>query len=55
MIGIKDALLQEINNVLHLGLAQRDVNLGTINKELDQRGADARGITKEIDDMVSAL
>jgi hypothetical protein len=38
MTGVKDTLLQENNNVLHLGLAQRDVNLGTINKELDQRG-----------------
>jgi hypothetical protein len=54
LVGVKDALLQEINNELHLGLRQRDVNLETINKELSQRGgANARGITKEIDDMVS--
>src|SRR5687767_5353680 len=53
LIGVKDALLQEINNELHLDLAQRDVNLGAINIKLNQRRADARAITKEIDDMLS--
>jgi hypothetical protein len=53
LIGVKDALLQEINNELHLDLAQRDANLGAINIKLNQRGADARAITKEIDDMLS--
>jgi hypothetical protein len=51
LIGVKDALLQEINSELHLCLAQRHVNLGTINEKLNQRGADARDITREIDDM----
>jgi hypothetical protein len=53
LIGVKDALLQEINNEMHLDLAQRDVNLGAINIKLNQRRADARAITKEIDDMLS--
>ena len=53
LFGVKDALLQEINNELHLGLAQKDVNLVAINKELDKRGAIARDITREIDDMLS--
>jgi hypothetical protein len=53
LIGVKDALLQEINNELHLDLAQRDVNLVAINKELGKRGANARDITREIDDMLS--
>jgi hypothetical protein len=53
LFGVKDALLQEINNELHLDLAQRDANLGAINIKLNQRGADARAITKEIDDMLS--
>jgi hypothetical protein len=53
LIGVKDALLQEINSKLNLGLAQRDVNLVAINKELGKRGANARDITREIDDMLS--
>jgi hypothetical protein len=53
LISVKDALLQEINSELHLGLAERDVTLRAINTELNQRGADAKDITKEIDDMVS--
>ncbi len=52
-VSVKDALLQEINNKLLLGLESRQVNLETINRNLNQKGADARGITKEIDDMVS--
>jgi hypothetical protein len=38
---------------LRLGLAQRDVTLGTINRELNQRGSNAKDITKEMDNMVS--
>jgi hypothetical protein len=53
LVGVKDALLQEINSELQLDLAQKDVNLGAINRELNQRRADAKDITKEIDDMVS--
>jgi hypothetical protein len=53
LVGVRDALLQEINNELHLGLEPKEINLETINKELNQKGTDARGITKEIDDMVS--
>jgi hypothetical protein len=53
LIGVKDALLQEINNELHLDLAQRDASLGAINIKLNQKGADARDITREIDDMLS--
>ncbi len=53
LVSVKDALLQEINNELHLGIEPRQVNLETINRNLNQKGANARGITKEIDDMVS--
>jgi hypothetical protein len=53
LVGVKDALLQEINSELHLCLARRDVNIGRINRELNQQRPDARDITKEICDMVS--
>jgi hypothetical protein len=53
LVGVRDALLQEINTELNLGLPQRDVNLGAINNRLNQRGANARNITREIDDMGS--
>jgi hypothetical protein len=53
LIGVKDALLQEINTELRLGLDQRDVTLAAINAALNQRGTKAKAITKEIDDMIS--
>jgi hypothetical protein len=37
LVGVKDALLQEINSELHLGLAERDVAISTIDKELEQK------------------
>jgi hypothetical protein len=43
LIGVKDALLQEINCELHLGSASEDVKEQAINKELEQKlGLDAK-------------
>jgi hypothetical protein len=53
LISVKDALLQEINCELHLGFARNEVGIGAINRELNQEGADAWDITREIDDMAS--
>jgi hypothetical protein len=53
LVGVKEALLQEINSKLNLGLLEKDVKLETINKELNQRGLDARDLTREICNMVS--
>lgn len=53
LVGVRDALLQEINTELNLGLAQRDVNLGAINNRLNQMGTNARNITRPIDAMNS--
>jgi hypothetical protein len=53
LIGVKDALLQEVNAQLNLGIPPRKVSLETMNPELDKRGADARDIIKEIKSMVS--
>ena len=51
LVSVRDALLQEINTELNLGLAQSDVNLGAINNRLNQMGTNARNITKPIDAM----
>lgn len=37
LVGVKDALLQEINSELNLGLALEDVKDETIKKELEKR------------------
>ena len=53
MIGVKDALLQEINSELQLGLILKDVKLETVNEQLNQKRPEARDVTKEICNMVS--
>lgn len=53
LIGVKDALLQEVNAQLNLGLPPRIVRLDTMNPELGNRGADARDIITEINNMVN--
>jgi hypothetical protein len=50
LVGVRDALLQEINTELNLGLPQRDGTLGVINNQRNQRGANARDMTRETDD-----
>ena len=52
LIGVKDALLQEVNAQLNQGVPPRNVRLETMNPELDKRGADARDIIREINSMV---
>jgi hypothetical protein len=53
LIGVKDALLQEVNTQLNLGIPARRVTTDTLNPELDKRGADARDVITEINSMVS--
>jgi hypothetical protein len=47
IIGAKDALLQEINQRLRLGLAVHKVDLGSVNKEITWRGL-SPSITSEL-------
>jgi hypothetical protein len=53
LVGVKDALLQEVNAQLNLGIPPRNVKRETVNPELDTRGADARDIIAEIRSMES--
>lgn len=56
LVVVKDALLQEINSELNLGLEAKRVSIETINEKLTQKkkgAANARDITKEICHMVS--
>jgi hypothetical protein len=53
LVGVKDALLQQINSELNLGLAIEKVKLDTINKELNLKKPSARDVTKEICSMMS--
>jgi hypothetical protein len=50
LVGVRDALLQEINTELNLGLPQRDGMLGVVKNQRNQRGANARDMTRETDD-----
>jgi hypothetical protein len=54
LIGVKDALLQEINCEFHLGIALDKVGIGEVNRELYQKRPDARDVTEEICSMLSA-
>jgi hypothetical protein len=47
IIGAKDALLQEINRSLGLGLAVEEVDLGSVNREISSRGL-SPSITSEL-------
>ena len=55
LVGVKDALLQEINSKFKLGLAQRDVDEETVNTYLkSKRGRNAaRDILSDIFSMTS--
>jgi hypothetical protein len=53
LVGVKDALLQEINCELGLGLSPDEVWLKTINAEVSKKRPDARDITQEICQMES--
>jgi hypothetical protein len=53
LIGVKDALLQEINCRLHLSLARKEVMIEAINKELNQKREVAKDITTEICNILS--
>jgi hypothetical protein len=55
LVGVKDALLQEINCKFNLGLEQRKVELDTINEQLKQEYGEAvaKDITIEIRRMTS--
>jgi hypothetical protein len=52
LIGVKDALLQEVNAQLNLGILPRNVKLETMNPILAKLGPDARDIIAEIKSMV---
>jgi hypothetical protein len=49
LVGVKDALLQEINSELNLGLTLEDVKEETINKEVEKK----KGVTAKEDLMMS--
>jgi hypothetical protein len=56
LVCAKEALLQEINSKLNLGLLEKHVKLETINEklnELNKRKPGARELTKEICNMMS--
>jgi hypothetical protein len=53
LVGVKDALLQEINSELNLSIAPHEVTIDSINTALNRKGVDARKITKEICNMIS--
>jgi hypothetical protein len=53
LIGVKDALLQEINCELHLGFTLEEVRIETVNNELKQKRPNASDMTKEIFSMLS--
>jgi hypothetical protein len=51
IIGAKDALLVEINNKLNLGIPIEDIELETVNKELNSRNKD--GLLKHLNNIAS--
>jgi hypothetical protein len=53
LAGVNDALLQEVNTRLKLGIASNKVTLTTMNPELGKKGKDARDIIEEINNMIN--
>jgi hypothetical protein len=51
IIGAKDALLVEINNRLNLGIPIEDIELETVNNELNKRNKD--GLLKHLNNIAS--